>query len=166
MAWTLKNNGVIMNGQLIAFMDELAARLPFDVVVTSGVRTPAAQAAAMFTKIELGEDLTKLYKNRQFALDVTAAHPDAAAAAEIIQRYAAAGGGSTHLRGVGIDLRTRDLTTAQRNQLQQAVEDMGSYALYEPTPPHMHIELKKNYTSSSRLPLVAALLIGAILWTM
>jgi len=139
-------------------MDALGRKVPFDLVVTSGVRTPERQAAAMFTKIELGEDLTKLYKNRQFAEDVTAAYPDLEQAAEIVQVYAAAGGGSTHLRGKGIDLRTRNLTAAQRAELIQAVEALGQYALYEPTPPHLHIELKKNLTSRSTLPALVAIL--------
>lgn len=172
MAWRIKNSGVEMNPNLIGFMDALAPLVPFDLVVTSGFRTPMAQAAAMFTKIDLGEDLTQLYRNKDFARQVTNAYPNKAAAAAVIERYAAAGGGSTHLRGLGIDLRTRDFTTVQRNQLKATIEKMGNYALYEAEPPHMHIELKKTYgksnnlplEKSNNLPLAAAVVAGVLLW--
>jgi hypothetical protein len=164
MTWRLKNSGVEMNPNLTGFMDALSLLVPFDLVVTSGFRTPKAQAAAMFTKIDLGEDLTKLYKNQSFANAVTEAYPNKDAAAAVIAEYAAAGGGSTHLRGVGIDLRTRDFTTSQRNELKAAVESMGNFALYEPTPPHMHIELKKNYGQKMNWPILAALVAGVFLW--
>ncbi len=164
MSWRLKNSGVQMNPNLTGFMDALSLLVPFDLVVTSGFRTPEAQAAAMFTKIDLGEDLTQLYRNKDFARQVTEAYPNKAAAAAVIERYAAAGGGSTHLRGLGIDLRTRDFTTAQRNELKEAVESMGNYALYEPEPPHMHIELKKNYSQQKIIPLAAVLIAGVLLW--
>jgi len=165
MSWRLKNSGVQMNPNLTGFMDALAPLVPFDLVVTSGFRTPEAQAAAMFKKIELGEDLTQLYKNKDFARQVTEAYPNKAAGAAVIERYAAAGGGSTHLRGSGIDLRTRDLTTLQRNELKAAVESLGDYALYEPQPPHIHIELKKNYGKTNKIPLAAAIVAGVLLWT-
>ena len=164
MAWRLKNSGVEMNPNLTGFMDALSLLVPFDLVVTSGFRTPSAQATAMFTKIELGEDLTKLYRNQSFANAVTEAYPSHGTAAAVIAEYAAAGGGSTHLRGVGIDLRTRDFTTTQRNELKAAIESMGDFALYEPTPPHMHIELKKNYGQKVNWSILAALVAGVFLW--
>ena len=153
-----------MTPNLTGFMDALSLLVPFDLVVTSGFRTPEAQATAMFTKIDLGEDLTKLYRNQSFANAVTEAYPSHGTAAAVIAEYASAGGGSTHLRGVGIDLRTRDFTITQRNELKTAVESMGNYALYEPTPPHLHIELKKNYGQRMNWSILAALVAGVFLW--
>ena len=40
MAWTVKNSGVVLTPRLRNYLDQLANRLPFDIVVTSGVRTP------------------------------------------------------------------------------------------------------------------------------
>ena len=164
MTWRLKNSGVKMTPNLTSFMDALSLLVPFDLVVTSGFRTPEAQATAMFTKIDLGEDLTKLYRNQSFANAVTEAYPSHGTAAAVIAEFAASGGGSTHLRGIGIDLRTRDFTISQRNELKTAVESMGDFALYEPTPPHLHIELKKNYGQKMNWPILAALVAGVFLW--
>ncbi len=60
MGWSLKNSGVVLNDELINYLNIFASKLPFDIVVTSGVRTPERQAKAMFYKIEQGEDITKL----------------------------------------------------------------------------------------------------------
>ncbi len=165
MAWSLKSNNIKMNANLNAFMDALSKLVPFDLLVTSGIRSARGQAMAMFTKIELGEILTDTYRDQVFARAVMAAYPDVDLATVAVEEMAARGG-SRHLIGRGVDLRTSNLSTAQRNKLKAAIESMGEYALYETTPPHMHISLnsKKNYGPMKWL-ILAAIVTGGYLWT-
>ena len=56
MAWTKKNDGVVLTPKLTNYLNQLSDKLSFDIVVTSGYRTPAKQVDAMFYKIQLGDD--------------------------------------------------------------------------------------------------------------
>ena len=76
MAWALKSDSIKMNANLNAFMDALSKLVPFDLLVTSGIRSARGQASAMFTKIELGEILTDTYRDQVFARAVMAAYPN------------------------------------------------------------------------------------------
>mgnify|MGYP000353676649 CR=1 FL=1 len=153
-----------MNPNLTGFMDALSLLVPFDLVVTSGIRSARGQASAMFTKIELGEILTNTYRDQVFARAVMAAYPNLELATVAVEEMAARGG-SRHLIGRGLDIRTRGLSTKQRNELKAAIEGMGEYALYETTPPHMHISLnsKKNY-GPINWTVLAAVTVGVYLW--
>lgn len=165
MGWSKKSDSVLLDSNLEAYLDLLAAKLPFDIIVTSGIRTARQQAAAMFKKVELGEDLTDTYKDKQFARDMQAAYPDIQQGESIVKDYFRRGGGSSHQRNMGIDLRTYDKTDAQIQTMIETVESMGDFALLEPTPPHLHITLKKNYQKGSPTRfLVVALILGAV-WT-
>ena len=146
MAWSKKSDAVLLDDNLEAYLDLLADKLPFDIIVTSGIRTARQQAAAMFKKVELGEDLTRTYKDKQFARDMQAAYPDIQKGEQIVKDYFRRGGGSSHQRNMGLDLRTYDKTDAQIQTMIDTVESMGDYALLEPTPPHLHITLKKTDT--------------------
>ena len=150
MGYTVLSS-VVLNPELVFFLENLVRRIPFDIVVTSGIRTPKKQALAMFKKIELGDDLIKIYRDDTFAQSIIDAYPDIDAATEIVERYAAAGGGSSHLRGEGLDLRTRDKTPEQIEIMKKAVEDMGEFALVETKPPHLHITIKKKYGPPNRM---------------
>lgn len=146
------------------FLDEFAKRLPFNIVVTSGTRTPEAQARAMFQKIELGDDLLKIYKDNTFAQSIIDAYPNIEQATEIVEQYAKSGRGSDHLTGNAVDIRTRDLTEDQKNTLVAVVQEMGNFALLEATPPHLHITLKKNYQQIPKISnlLILVLAVGAV----
>ena len=166
MGWSLKSDNIKMNANLNGFMDALSKLVPFDLIVTSGIRSARGQASAMFTKIELGEILTNTYRDQVFARAVMAAYPDLDLATVAVEEYAARGG-SSHLIGRGVDLRTSNLSITQRNELKTAIEGMGEYALYENTPPHMHVELnsKKNYgPMMMKWPILAAIAAGVYLW--
>lgn len=164
MAWTPLSS-VVLDSNLETYLDTLAARLPFDVVVTSGIRTPLKQTRAMYEKIRLGDDLIAIYKDDTFAQKMIDAYPNESQGVAIVEDYARAGGGSTHLRGLGVDLRTRDKTAEQIQLMKETVESMGDFALVETKPPHLHISLKKNY-GAPNLPRIGliALLIGALTW--
>jgi len=162
MAWSKKNNSVLLDDNLKTYLDVLSEKLPFDIMVTSGIRTAREQALAMFKKVELGEDLTVTYRDDDFARDMMEAYPDIQKGEQIVKDYFARGGGSSHQRNKGIDLRTRDKTQSQIQQMIQVVESMGDFALLEPTPPHLHITLKKNYQKGNGTRfLILAMILGA-----
>lgn len=167
MPWTSLNS-VVLDWNLESWLDDFSSRVSFPIVVTSGIRTPIKQAKAMFTKIELGDDLIKIYKDDTFAQKIIDAYPNLDKAESIVSEYAKAGGGSSHLRGMGVDIRTRDLSEAQKQELVQAVKDMGDSPLLESTPPHLHITLKKKRqkTSQRRSLVLLLVLIGGAVWTL
>lgn len=165
MGWSKKNSGVVLTEEQENYLNILASKLPFDIVVTSGFRTPERQARAMFYKIEQGEDITKLYKDKAFANSVIDAYPDLEAGAAAVQAYVDRGGGKTmHLSGNAIDLRTRDLTTEQFNTVVSTVEAMGDRILYEPVPPHFDISFRNDYTSKKKSFLIPILILGGLAW--
>ena len=165
MGWSKKNTGVVLTPEQTNYLNILSSKLPFDIVVTSGFRTPEKQIRAMFTKIELGDDLIALYRDDQFAQDVIDAYPDLDEGAKAVQAYIDRGGGKTmHLSGNAIDLRTRDLTSEQFDTVVQVVEEMGDRILYEPVPPHFDISFRNDYTPKKKSLLIPYLIIAGVLW--
>ena len=159
MGYTVKP-GVTMTPYLESSARKLANLLPFDIVVTSGVRSARQQAQAMFTKIELGDDLIAIYADDSFAQGVIDAYPNLNQATQFVQGYFNAGGGSSHGRGLGLDIRTRDLSESHINQLIEMTELLGWSPFLEMTPPHLHITLPGEEKKSLLLGLVA----GALVW--
>jgi len=153
-------SAVEMTPYLESAARKIADRLPFDIVVTSGVRTARRQAQAMFTKIELGENLLDIYSN-VFGQGVMDAYPDLDAATEFIQGYFDAGGGSSHQRGLGLDLRTRDQSESNIAEMISVTDSLGFRPVREYTPPHLHLTLPPQEKKS--LPWILAA--GIALWT-
>lgn len=166
MAWSVKPNaGVVVTPKIRNYMNQLAARLPFDIVLTSGFRTPEAQTKAMFYKISQGEDLTKLY-NDAFAIAMQNAYPDEVKGAAAVRAYMAQGGGKTmHLSGNAVDIRTRDKTRQEIDLMIKTIEDMGDRALYEPVPPHIDVSFRQDYTPKKKPWILIAAVLGAM-WAM
>jgi len=164
--WSVKNSGVQLTNYLEQQIDLFSEGLSFPIVITSGVRTARSQAQAMFGKIEAGDTSLSLYRNREFADGVVSAYPDLEKAAEIVARYAAAGGGSTHLRAQAFDVRTRDLSGQQIAEMQRAVDEKldGAKAILELQPPHLHVSVapppKKN-----ALVVLSLVAIGLLFWS-
>ena len=148
MSYTLAGNAVVTTQQQQDFLNDMVKKLPFDLFVTSATRTPAAQVRAMFTKIELGDDLLAIYSNKTFAQSIIDAYPNEIEAIGIVEDYAAGGGGSTHLRGLGIDFRTRDKSVEQVEEMMKTAKELGTKPLYEDTPPHIHVSIPKDYKST------------------
>ena len=164
---------VLQNVVMTPFIEkqakDLSDSLPFDIVITSGLRTAEAQAKAMFTKIELGDDLIALYADDSFAQGVIDAYPDLEAATEFVQSYADLDKGSKHLRGLAMDIRTRDLSESNLALLIETVEFFGWRPLLETIPPHLDvafpidqkIKFDKEVQKKTVIPLL--LLIGGAL---
>ena len=164
MSYSLKSSAIILSPSVKEFLDQMERRVPFDFVVTSGNRTPRQQTNAMYRKIGLGEDLRGTYRDQTFATRMMDAYPDVEAGTAIVQEYADAGGGSDHLRGLGVDLRTRDISNDQRNTLMETARSLGATTvIYEPTPPHIHITVPKKKMNLGTFA-VLFLLIRGVLW--
>ena len=150
MAWTKGSNVVFSNLGQEQFLDALSELLPFDIFVTSGSRTPAAQVQAMFRKLELGgrQELLDTYRDDDFATAVADAYPDVDTGIEVVERY----NPSSHGTGNAIDLRTRDKTSLQLGQMQEAIQTLGGSSLYESVPPHLHVEIPADFSRSTQIP--------------
>jgi len=159
--YSLKSESIELSPSVQHFLSQLVNRINFDFVVTSGTRSPRQQALAMFKKIELGDDLLKIYKDDVFAQRIINAYPSIEQATQIVKDYADAGGGSTHLRGLGVDIRSRDLTPRQVQAIVDVSKDLGAFVLVERTPPHIHITVKKK-PMTYNVPMLA--LLGFALW--
>ena len=133
--------GLVLNAGQTAFLGALRRAVPgIPLYVTSGTRTPERQAAAMVTKRSLGEDLRSLYQSKDIAGALMAAPNTVPAMAAILRRYMAQGRFlSRHMRGDAVDIRSRNLTVAQRNAVMSAARRLGARPGYETTPPHIHI---------------------------
>ena len=160
MGYTVKP-GVRMTPYLESAARQLADLLPFDIVITSGERTARQQAQAMFTKIELGDDLIAIYADDSFAQGVIDAYPNLNAATQFVQGYFNAGGGSSHGRGLGLDIRTRDQSQGNITQMIEAAQLLGFRPFLEQTPPHLHLTLPPQEKKS----LMWVFAIGVLLWT-
>lgn len=164
MAYTLKTPSIILSPSVKDFLSRFERNLDFDFVVTSGTRTPAQQVSAMFYKVGQGEDLKAVYADDTFADLVQNAYPDTEKAIAIVEDYAAQGKGSSHLRGLGVDIRTRDLSTAQLNVLIDVAKQLGApVAIYEPVPPHVHITVPKKKLNLAKFGILV-LIVRGIFW--
>lgn len=163
MSWTRKNNSVELSFYLESVLDKLAEKVDFDFVITSGIRDPKLQAAAMFGKIEAGDVDLSDYRNREFANNVVAAFPDLTAGTQAVIDAARKGIASFHLIGRAFDIRTRNLNSFQIDQLSNAIRiiDPGSKPLLEFEPPHLHIRVSASPKKSLWL---ASLIILGTLW--
>jgi hypothetical protein len=146
MGWARSHKGIILNARQTAWLDSLAARVPFGLVVTSGVRTAEGQARAMLAQVELGPaGVEQAYRNyddglvrQMLALPRTLAAWIPVVEAAYADGRLARGG---HYDGGAVDLRTRGLTPAQVEQLQAAVRAVGGRPWLEGAPPHLHVGL-------------------------
>jgi hypothetical protein len=138
------------------FAKQAAARIQRPIVVTSAARTPQSQAEALRTKIAMGDNIMKLYRDKQSAYAVLLAYKQAkhagASKAQVVEQMAEVIESqvdqgvflSNHLREGAVDIRTRDLTNWQRKQLIAAAEEVPGVhkTILESIPPHLHIEIE------------------------
>ena len=144
-AWSTVSKAVVVPAALRPRLERIAARVPdVEIIVTSATRGPAAQARAMASKIQRGEDLFALYAQDDLVAEIVAAagntaDPDVDAMAAVIEAQVARGRFiSRHLRADALDLRTRHLTDEQVERLVAAVRAEGAEAV--PESDHLHVE--------------------------
>jgi len=116
---------------------ELVGQEVNGIVVTSTVRSPEQQAAAMLAKLDRGENLAALYGDDAQIRELLAA--DRGQWAGIIQRYARQGYPlSYHLTGDAFDVRIRDRSAEEIDAMVAAVERAGWDPVLESD--HLHVE--------------------------
>lgn len=120
--------------------------------VTSGTRTPREQAEAMYEKLQLGEQLTRTYRDYAAASEIESAyrshrrHGRAAcvrAIARVIRGQLRRGCYiSRHLHASAVDVRSRDMSPRQQRVFREVVAGVeGVELLQEGRPPHFHLQL-------------------------
>jgi hypothetical protein len=123
------------------------------LTITSGTRNAYRQAGAMRTKMDLGENISRLYKHKSAVGEVMSAyryartmgmndeattHHMAAAIDSLVERGVFL---SRHQREGAVDIRTRGLSAHEFNTVRTAAREVGAAVLYESTPPHFHLDL-------------------------
>jgi hypothetical protein len=122
------------------------------LVVTSGSRSPEAQASAMYRKLRLGVRLSKFYRSKA-AREIekaflTAMESKAAravvidAGAKVIREQMARGVFiSKHLLDDAVDIRSRNLNRRQKSLFRRLARELGFRVLLETRPPHFHLSV-------------------------
>ena len=148
------NPGVVLSDGMIQSINTIAnayhESTGQDNVVTSGTRTPAQQASAMYDKLARGDNLTTLYTNGAALGQITAAYNAGVAAGNssaemvasmtsVIEGQVAQGNYiSNHLRENAADIRTSNMTTQQKAEFVRVAEQNGMTAIDEGD--HLHIQ--------------------------
>jgi hypothetical protein len=132
-----------------------ARRTGKHLTVTSGTRDAARQAKAMYKVLELGGDIVRLYRNKEAAREIKEAYDAARSAGKpadnvvgamyrVIRDQIARGLYiSAHLRAGAVDIRSRDMSAADKKAFAAAAAEAGRVRLLEETtPPHYHLQVE------------------------
>lgn len=135
--------------------DGFSRRTGKHLMVVSGTRDPARQARAMIRVMQLGQSLTKLYEDREAALEIKQSYDRALAArktpVEVVSAVQATIQAqidrgtyiSAHLRAGAVDVRNTTLTEAEKKAFRAAVREVSGVSLLEEhRPPHYHLEIE------------------------
>ena len=123
------------------------------LTITDGTRRPETQAALMLRNLDRGDDIVRNYANRTAAAQVRAAwaaarkadlDPAATLAAihAVIAKQVAAGDYvSKHLRAGAVDVRSSDMTRAERATFKRLARELGIAVVDESrtATPHFHL---------------------------
>lgn len=145
---------------LTAAIERRVARLSFayyretgkQLVVTSGSRSPQAQASAMYRKLRLGVRLSKFYRSSA-AREIEKAFLVAKGAGASRDAIVAAGAAiiraqmdrgvfiSKHLLDDAVDIRSRNLNRREKALFRKLARARGFRVLLETRPPHFHLSI-------------------------
>lgn len=151
------HDNVVLNDALRSVIHDIAERYNGKtnrtLEITSGVRTPARQAAAMYTKLRQGSSLA-LYKKQSLIAPIKKAYREGRkkklgkdaivrAMTEVIEGQVARGEFiSRHLKGRAFDARSVGLSAKQRGAFLAAAREVGGLrVIVESRPPHFHVEI-------------------------
>lgn len=122
-----------------------------DIVVTSGTRTSSSQASAMYGKTSGGDKLT-VYKDQTSAKSILNAYDAGVKAGkskteitadikdEIDDQIKNGKYISKHLKKGAVDIRSRDMTAAEKTHFKTAAAGIATTVILETTPPHFHLQ--------------------------
>lgn len=144
-----------VESKVAAIADAYHRRTTKDIVVTSGTRSAAEQAQAMYDKLELGDDIVKLYGSKKRVKQIKKAYDDGKAAAKsapeikadmtavINQQIADGAYISKHLRAGAVDIRSRDMSATEKTAFRESVAEVGGMSvILETKPPHFHLQMR------------------------
>lgn len=152
-------DGVYLTDDIAARMARIAKdyfyRAGRRLTVTSGVRDPERQAKAMYTKMQYGSDLTRLYRNgravraiqRAFKAGRKAKRQRSEIVAEmsgLIDKQVQKGVYiSKHLVAGAVDVRSRDMSAQEKRWFRAAVRSEERVrVIHERRPPHFHLSFR------------------------
>jgi hypothetical protein len=122
-------------------------------VVTSGTRDPDTQAQLIYVKLQAGEDLLRLYRDRVAVLELKRIYDtgrdEKRSRSNIVGQLAAAIRSqikrgvfiSAHLRSGAADVRSTNMSEAEKRAFSEIARDAGLSVMLESTPPHFHLQL-------------------------
>ena len=163
--YSKNSDSIVLTPDNIAFLKVFADALPFDIVVTSGKRSALQQVQAVWTKLNLGDNIKAVYKDQSYTQSMIDFYDsnDFDGAVSYQDQYWVTNK-SAHGMGLGVDIRTRDKSPDQIRTMKEVAEGIGvKLALIEQTPPHLHIShyTKDKYEKKNMLILG---LIPLIIW--
>jgi len=148
-------DGVAISAEVEAVLHRIAGSFHLatgkPLFVTSGTRTPASQAAAMYVLLSKGSDLS-LYKDQAAAQAIRTlflagqqAEQDkaqilAAMTAALEEQVNQGTYLSQHLTGRAVDIRNRDMTPQEKATFEQIARGFAALVLEEEIPPHYHLQ--------------------------
>jgi len=139
--------------KLNAVAERFRKRTGKTFVVTSGTRDPDTQAQLIYVKLQAGEDLLRLYKDRVAVLELKRIYDsgryEKRSKSSIVGQLASAIRGqikrgifiSAHLRSGAADVRSTNMSDAEKRAFSDIARDTGLSVMLEATPPHFHLQL-------------------------
>jgi hypothetical protein len=153
--WSVKDRSVHIPPHLAGRIDQIAnayyARTHKNLVITDGKRLPGEQAQAIYNKI-VGDGVAavrRLYLNQTLINQIIAAYRNNTGQAAKLRAMTATIQAqvnrgqyiSRHLSGNGFDVRSRDMTAADRQAFVAAVTAAGGRLINEGgSQPHFHVQ--------------------------
>lgn len=149
------NNDVVLSAAITAKVKKVADKFYKEtnkkITVTSGTRTAQSQAAAMYGKLAGGDQLT-VYSNQSAAKKIKKAYDDGVVAkkskADIITEMKKVIDDqikngiylSKHLKKGAIDVRSKDMSSDEKEKFKKAAKGIATTIILETTPPHFHLQ--------------------------
>ena len=141
-------SAVVLDDFLRGKANDIASSLSFPLFLTSGIRTEPSQARGLRVKFDLGDNVHALYRQKDLINEVISAWNlsgggDAGEAAILVVLYAQTARGrylSAHMRGRCFDIRSKDKTAHEIEEIKAAIVASGGRYVIESKPPHIHVE--------------------------
>jgi len=151
------DSGVVIDSDIETKVSTIAdayhAAAEAGIEITSGTRTAAKQANAMYAKFQLGGDSeVALYVNATAAQEIYSVYSSGIAAgnsqaatveamATVINTQISAGTYiSKHLKAGAVDVRSSNMSAQQKDHFRTAAESTATSVVLETNPPHWHLQ--------------------------
>lgn len=121
------------------------------ITVTSGTRSAASQADAMYGKL-VGGDKLSVYRDQVSAKEIKKSYDDGKvekkSKSEIFSDMTTVIKGqiakkkyiSKHLRAGAVDIRSKDMSATEKEAFRKAAKGVATKVILESTPPHWHLQ--------------------------